>query len=69
MAFNFLPTLFFYEAVKIAFRSKPEMHENAAEIFVVFLYPMIELFYLRLSQKTQYMFFQLSAPFAGDNFY
>lgn len=47
----------------------PEVHENAAEIFVVFLYPMVEAFYLRLGQKTQHVLFQLTLPLAGDDLY
>ncbi len=43
------------------------MHENTTEIFIVFLDPVVELFYYRLIQKTQNTFFELSAPFAGDD--
>jgi hypothetical protein len=44
-----------------------EVDENAAEVFVVFFYAEVELFDLGALQKPQDGFFELAAPFAGDD--
>ncbi|MGB7873342.1 MAG: hypothetical protein WBL25_03085, partial [Anaerolineales bacterium] len=44
-----------------------EMNKNAAEVFVVFFHPVIESFDMFLIKKTQNLFLQLPAAFAGDD--
>jgi hypothetical protein len=43
------------------------MDKDPAEILIVFLYAMIEIFNFRLLQKTYHMFLQLPAAFARDD--
>jgi hypothetical protein len=42
-----------------------EMHENAAEVLIVLLQPVIQLFDLRLGQETQDALFELPGALAG----
>lgn len=43
------------------------MDKNTPKVFVVFLDTMVQFFDMALIQKTQDSFFELAAPFAGDN--
>ena len=44
-----------------------EVHEDTAEIFVIFLDPVVKLPCSRLVQEAQNAFFQLPAPLASDD--
>ena len=46
----------------------PEMDKYPAEILIVFFDPIIQLFDLRLVQKTQHVLLQLAASPARNNF-
>ena len=48
--------------------SKPEMYEDAPEVFIVFFDPVIQPFYLGLGQEPQDVFLKLSGAFAWDDF-
>jgi len=45
------------------------MHKDSAEVLVVFFHAVVDLFYFRLLQEPQHVFFQLSGSFAGNYFH
>lgn len=44
------------------------MDKNPAEVLVVFFNPVVELLYVRLSEKAQNTLFQLARAFARNDF-
>ena len=45
------------------------MDEDPSEVLIVFFHAVVELFDIRLGQKTQHLFLKLALAFAGDNFH